>query len=117
MKKRLLALCLVLCMVLGMLPMTAFAEAGETAVTLTVDSLGLPSDAYTASTATVDGVGFEWIQLGNYGDGIQMRDRKGNTSILWNATAFPGKITKIELTYSSTQSVTYSNPDSVLYCF
>ena len=83
---------------------------------LTVDSLGLPKDAYSASTATVDGVDYEYIQLGNYGDGIQMRDKDGKTSKLWNTTPFLKGITKIELTYSSTKS-TYDNPDAVIFKF
>ena len=86
-------------------------------IELTVDSLGIPSQSYTANTATVNGVGFEWIQIGNYGDGIQVRDKNGNTSSLWNTTAFSAPIARIELVYSSTKDVTHSNPDCAIYSF
>ena len=86
-------------------------------VELTVDSLGLTSQSYTSATATVGGVGFEWIQLGNYGDGIQVRDKNGNTSSLWNTTPFSSPIARIELVYSPTQSVSHSNPDCAIYSF
>ena len=88
-------------------------------VKLTVDSLGLPSQSYNAeaSTATVGGISFEFIQLGNYGDGIQMRDKDGKTSTLWNTTAFPSAIVKIVLTYSNTKDVTHANSDAVIFTF
>ncbi|MBE6926838.1 MAG: hypothetical protein E7461_08385, partial [Ruminococcaceae bacterium] len=86
-------------------------------VELTVNSLGLASQSYSASTATVGGVGFQWIQLGNYGDGIQVRDKNGNTSTFWNTTAFGAPISKIELVYSSTKDVTYANPDCEIFSF
>jgi len=91
-------------------------------IVLSVDTLGLPSEKYTgtadaSATATVNGVTFEFIQMGNYGDGIQMRDKadKG-TSMIWNTEAFGKKIVRIELTYSSTKS-TYDNPDAVIFTF
>ena len=85
----------------------------EKYVEFTVDSLGLTSNKYTSSTATVDGVGVEWIQLGNYGDGIQMRDKNGNTSMFWSTTALGYGITKIEFTYSDTKSV-YDNNNMIV---
>lgn len=86
-------------------------------VVLTVDSLAIPSNSYTASTATVNGATFEFVQIGNYGDGIQMRDKDGKTSILWNTTAFDKPIARIELVYSSTKDVQYANADAVIYTF
>ena len=83
---------------------------------LTVDSLGLESQAYTASTATVDGVDFEWIQLGNYGNGIQVRDKDGNTSSFWNTTAFKAPIAKIVLVFSANKD-TYDNADAEIFSF
>ncbi len=88
-----------------------------TEVELTVDSLGLPDQSYTAGTKTVGGADFEWIQLGNYGDGIQVRDKNGNTSSLWNTAAFSAPIKEIRLVYSDTQEVTYSNPDMSIFSF
>ena len=103
---KILGVVMCLALVLSMLPMSA--SAAENYVEFTVDSLGLEDQAYTASTATVSGVGVEWIQLGNYGDGIQMRDKEGKTSMFWNTTAVAGKITKIEFTYSDSKN-TYNN--------
>ena len=88
----------------------------EKYVELTVDSLGIPSDTYAASTATVGGIDFEFIQIGNYGDGIQMRDKDGKTSSLWNTSSFGSGVTKIELQFSSSKD-TYDNPDAVIFSF
>lgn len=76
----------------------------------------------TESTATVAGVEFSYIQVGCYGNGIQMRDSTGDdgsqrTSLLWNSSAFAGGIQKIELTYASTKDVKYANPDAVIFSF
>lgn len=109
---KIFAVVLCLALALSMLPMGA-AAATEKSVEFTVDSLGLESQAYTASTATVDGVAVEWIQLGNYGDGIQMRDKEGKTSSFWNTAAIDGKITKIEFTYSDTKN-TYDNNNMIV---
>ena len=109
---KIFAVVLCLAMALSMLTMGA-AAATEKSVEFTVDSLGLESQAYTASTATVDGVAVEWIQLGNYGDGIQMRDKDGKTSSFWNTAAIDGKITKIEFTYSDSKN-TYDNNNMIV---
>jgi hypothetical protein len=95
---------------------TTPVEPAASEIVLTVDSLGIPSQSYTASTATVDGVGFEWIQIGNYGNGIQVRDKNGNTSSLWNTTS-AGVIKEIRLVYAATQEVKYDNPDCAIYSF
>ena len=126
---KIFAVVLVLAMALSMLPMGA-AAAEEKYVELTVDSLGLGSQKYTSTSATaedandveltapvaVGGVSFDFIQIGNYGNGMQMRDKDGKTSSLWNATAMPGKITKIDLTIASTKSA-YDNPDCMIMTF
>lgn len=113
---KIFAVVLCLVMVMAMLPMGVSA-ATEKYVEFTVDSLGLTSNSYTAGTTTVDGVAVEWIQLGNYGDGIQVRDKNGNTSMFWNTSALGSGITKIELTYSDSKDVTYANPDAVIFNF
>ena len=84
---------------------------------LNVDTLQLPSQKYSSSTATVDGVDFEFVQLGNYGDGLQMRDKNGNTTTFWNTSAFKAPIARIELVYSSTKDVQYANADAVIFTF
>jgi hypothetical protein len=48
-------------------------------VVLSVDTLGIPAQKYQEGTTTIGGVDFEYIQMGNYGDGLQMRDKNGNT--------------------------------------
>ena len=74
-------------------------------INYTVDTLGLQSQSYTSATNTVGGIGVEWVQLGNYGDGIQMRDKDGKTSMFWNTTAMPNKIIKIEFTFNSAKTI------------
>ena len=109
---KIFAVVLCLTMVLAMLPMGASA-ATEKYVEFTVDSLGLAEQSYTASTATVGGVDVEWIQLGNYGSGIQMRDKDGKTSMFWNTSAVPGQITKIEFTYNGAKK-TYADNNMIV---
>ncbi len=94
-------------------------EVPETSskIVLTVDSLGLASQSYSSSKATVSGVEFEWIQLGNYGDGIQVRDSSKGTSYFWNTVAFESGIEKIEMQYSSTQEVKHANPNAEIFYF
>ena len=113
--KKIISIFVCVCVLLSAMVFTAAADT-TAEVVLTVDSLGLASQSYTSDTATVDGVGFEWIQLGNYGDGIQVRDKNGNTSTLWNTTAFSAPIKEIKLVYSDTKS-TYDNPDAEIFSF
>ena len=105
---KIFAVVLCLAMVMAMLPL-AVSAASENSVEFTVDTLELESKAYTASTNNVGGIGVEWIQLGNYGNGIQMRDKDGNTSMFWNTSAMPNKITKIEFTFNSDKKVYADN--------
>ena len=98
-------------------PETPPVTGADGILELTVDTLSLASNSYSSGTATVEGIALDYTQLGNYGDGLQMRDKNGNTSILFNTTALPGKITKIELTYSTTKDVTHSNADAVIFSF
>jgi len=91
-------------------------------VVLNANTLGLESDKYTgtadaSATKDVNGYTFEFIQIGNYGDGLQMRDKDGKTTSLWNTTAFDKKIARIELVYSSTKDITHSNADAVIFTF
>ena len=117
---KIFAVVLCLAMVLSMMAMTVSAAPTEKCVEFTVDSLGLESQKYTAGTATVGGVGVEWIQLGNYGNGIQMRDSEKDgewrTSMFWNTSAMGSGITKIELTFNDAKS-TYDNADAVIFNF
>lgn len=83
---------------------------GDTSVIeITSTALGLGN--YAAGTATVGGVAFEFVELGDYGNGIQWRN-KGTASSLWNTAAFSKKIAKIELVYNAAKA-TYSNADAL----
>ena len=117
--KKIISILACVCLLLSaiIIPASA-AEATTNEIVLTVDSLGLPSNSYnsTNSTGTVDGVDFEWIQLGNYGDGIQVRDKDGKTSSFWNTSAFSAPIKEIKLVYSDSKS-TYNNPDAEIFSF
>ena len=86
---------------------------------LTVDSLGIPSQSYAEGTATIGGVTFEYSEVGNYGNGIQVRDKVadgGKASMFWNTTAFGAGIKEIVLVYSANKS-TYDNPDAEIFTF
>ena len=89
-------------------------EPTEATLKLTSTALGL--GAYAASTATVDGCSFQFIELGDYGNGIQMRSKDGNTSALWNTVAFDKPIARIELVYNSEKN-TYDNTDAFTFTF
>lgn len=84
-----------------------FADGGETPVvptlksyTLDVTSMGLASQKYADGNVTVSNTKFEFVELGNYGNGIQMRN-KTKQSTLWNSEAFASGISKIEFNYNS----------------
>ncbi len=113
--KKIIAILACVCLVLTAAVVPAFAANDE--IVLTVTSLGLASNSYSAGTATVDGVDFEYVQLGNYGDGIQVRDSSKGTSYFWNTVAFSKPIKEIKLVYSSTKDVQYANPDCEIYSF
>ena len=88
-------------------------------VELTTATLGLTQNKYAAGTTTVAGVAYEYIELGYYENGIQMRNKEasgGNRAQLWNTTAFAGGITKIELVWNSGKQ-TYDNADVIIFSF
>lgn len=74
-------------------------KANEKLVNLTVSTLSLASSSYADGTATVNKVDFEYVELGNYGNGIQMRTKNDKTSSVWNTSALPFAIDSIDLTY------------------
>lgn len=90
------------------------------AVNLTVDTLGLGEYNAEEESKTVFGFGFSYIQLGSYGDGIQMRDSEKEgvmrTSRLWNTTALGKGIKGITLTINPTKSA-YDNTDAIIFTF
>ena len=82
--------------------------AGEK-VELNVDVLGL--DAYADGSKTIDGVQFDYVELGSYGNGIQWRN-KTKASSLWNVTALAKPIAKIEIVYNA-EKATYTNANAL----
>lgn len=92
-------------------------EEIKNGIKLTVDSLNIPAQTYLNSTQSVDNITFNFTQIGNYGDGIQMRDKNGNTSILLNTTPIQKGIRKIVLNYSTSKSIDYDNNDAVKFYF
>lgn len=99
------------------------APLSVTSYTLDVNSLGLKDQSYTGTVdeiaiAAIDSTEFGFIQLGNYGNGIQMRDRNNdNTSKLWNYSQFARGIERIELTYSSSKNVDQAYDDAMIFNF
>ena len=85
-------------------------EVVGSSVVLTVDALAIPDQAYKTeeTTATVDGVSFGFIQIGNYGNGLQWRTKDGLSGSLWNTTT-NGNITKIVFNPNQTKMGDYQN--------
>ena len=87
-------------------------------LSLNVNSMLIPAN-YASDTVVVSGVSIQYVELGNYGAGIQMRNKEaegGNRTQLWNTTALSGAITKIELVYNSTKP-TYDNANCMIFSF
>ena len=85
-------------------------------IELTVDSMQLKSGTYQDGTVNVDRVPFTYTELGNYGDGIQMRIKDEAVSTIKNDTAFHAGIAQIVVTLSDTKSV-YDNADAFKFEF
>ena len=71
---------------------------------LTGESLGL-INKYGVGSKKVSGVEWEWTELADYGDGIQMRNKNGKKSSLFNNDATARPIKEIKLTYNSSKTV------------
>lgn len=84
-------------------------------VLLTVDTLGLVKSSYQDGTATINGVSFSFVELGNFGNGIQLRT-KDKTSSFANTTAFSKGITKIVFKYNS-EKAGFSNANALAVKF
>ena len=59
------------------------------------------TNSYADGTATVDGLGIEFFQCSDYGDGIQMRTKNGKVSSFWTTTAIENGIGSVVLTYNT----------------
>lgn len=85
---------------------TYTTEAALPATTLTSTKLGL-TNAYSGAdekTATVDGKTWGYVELGDYGNGIQMRIKDGKTSSFYNKDALDKGITKIVLQFNAAKT-------------
>lgn len=85
-------------------------------IELTVDSMQLKSGTYQDGTVNVDRVPFTYTELGNYGDGIQMRIKDEAVSTIKNDKAFHAGIAQIVVTLSDTMPV-YDNADAFKFEF
>lgn len=80
------------------------ASAAVTSIEITAADLGLGLGNYAAGTASASGVNFSYTELGDYGDGIQWRNKKGKNSALWNTTAMPSAIESIVLHFNTNKA-------------
>lgn len=94
-------------------------------ITLDVDTMQLVAQSYQDGTVTIDRVAFEYTELGNYGDGIQMRskpttattpDELTDNSTIKNTNAFHTGIKMIVVTWSDTKSVS-NNTNALSFKF
>ena len=99
-------------LVIGGEEVTEPVEPVGDSIVLSVDSLGLESQKYASGTKEVNGVTFEFVELGNYGNGIQMRKH----SQLWNSTPFSKTIASVTLKYNE-KMLGYTNPDYFEFSF
>ena len=91
----------------------------EAKVLVTVDALNLVFEKYQDGEAVVDGVNFSFTELGDYGYGIQMRNKSGEggkQSIIGNTNAIGTGIQKIVIKLNAGKS-TYDNTDAFAFRF
>lgn len=79
-------------------PDTPSTEVGNS---LTIVAEDLALDTYADGEATLSGIDFAWTELGDYGNGIQMRNKNGKNSAIWNKTAFTSEIESIDINWNS----------------
>ena len=78
----------------------AIPPAWAETMTLTQETLGLENSYPTTTTEkTIDGITFVYTDLMNNGGRIQA---KASTGVIYNKTAFPGDITRVEIIHYST---------------
>ena len=94
---------------------TVCGEKSPANVVLTVNSLGVPNNSYSNGVCAVDGTAFQYVEIGNYNNGIQVRVST-NASTIWNTSAFGAGIKKIVLVYNSEKD-TYDNTDCDIFTF
>lgn len=72
----------------------------KTSSTLDCEALNIGS-SYGDSKATVDGAAWTVKQLGNFGNGMQMRYKNNVASAFWNTTELPGTIKSVIITLNA----------------
>ena len=96
---------------------TLSVAKAEAKILVTADVLGLGN--YADGNGVIDGVGFAYVELGDYDFGIQMRNKSaegGKQSKIANTTALGTGIAKIVITLHSGKS-TYDNADAFAFRF
>ncbi len=83
------------------LPDTSSPSLALSTTTLNTNGAGYATDA---TQTTVGDIGISYVQIGDYGNGLQWRTNSGVSASIWNTTALPGKITKIVLTYNTAKT-------------
>ncbi len=94
-------------------------EGEEGGIVMNIAALGVASQSYADGTATIGGVEFSFIEIGNYGSGIQMRNKLadgGKVSTIANTSAFSSKIVSIIITLNAGKTV-YDNTNVFLFKF
>ncbi|HZJ89271.1 MAG TPA: Ig-like domain-containing protein, partial [Bacilli bacterium] len=69
----------------------------EPSTTVTAEALGLAAYG-PVEDVEIDGILWSGTEMGDYGAGIQIRNKDGNDFSLYNTTAFPGKVKTVTLT-------------------
>ncbi|MCI5745335.1 MAG: endonuclease [Erysipelotrichaceae bacterium] len=91
-------------------------ENNDKIIELTSSSLNLTS-SYADGNVTISDTSFTYEELGDYGDGIQMRNKEGKgTTAFYNTSAFASSIKQIELIWSSSKDV-FDNDNTLTFYF
>lgn len=72
--------------------------------------------SYGDGNATVNEVKFVWVEIGAYGNGLQMRTKNGKSSTIYNEDALPGALKSIKITLDSGKQV-YANEHALTFSF
>lgn len=81
--------------------------------TLTITAADLGLGAYADGDKTVGEYGIHFNQAGDYGNGIQLRNKNNNPSYIANTTAFEKGIVKLDLNWSTTKVNEYNNSEMI----
>lgn len=84
--------------------------AAYTKLNLDTETFGLSSYNKTEATKTIKGISLSYLNLGDFGDGIQMK----STSYLFNTTAITKGIKTITFTVTSSKAETQSNRNFII---